>query len=65
MSARSRRPWPVSRPTALTVAAALVAAAVAAKVPALRGGLFLLGLAAAAVGLVIYDRRQSRRRPSH
>lgn len=62
MSTRSRRPWPVSRTTTILIGSAVAAAALAAKVPELRGGLFLCALAGAALGLVIYDRRQSRRR---
>lgn len=54
--------WPVSRTTAKVIAVAQVALVVAVKVPATRGGLFLLALAAAAVGVALYDRRQSRRR---
>lgn len=62
MSTRPAGRWPVSRTTAKVIAVALVALVVAVKVPATRGGLFLLTLTAAAVGVALYDRRQSRRR---
>jgi hypothetical protein len=66
MSTRPGR-WPVTRPTAYLIAAALIAGAVAAKAPALRGGLFLLAGASAAGYLVARDtgyRIRGGRRPT-
>lgn len=62
MSTRPAGRWPVSRTTAKVIAVALVALGVAVKIPAARGGLFLLALTYAAVTAAIYDVRRSRRR---
>ena len=66
MSTRSRRPWPVSRTTAILIGSAVGAGALAAKVPELRGGLFLLAGFVVMAGFALRDtgyriRRQSRR----
>ncbi len=55
MSIRSRRPWPVSRTTAFLIGGALIALVVAVRVPATRGGLFLLAGAVIAAFFVAHD----------
>lgn len=61
MSTRPAGRWPVSRTTAKVIAVALVALVVAVKVPATRGGLFLLAAAAVAVVFIVRDVCRARR----
>ena len=58
MSTRPAGRWPVSRPVAYVIAAALALAVLYARVPSMRGGLFLLTAAAVTAGFVVLATRR-------